>query len=262
MYVPVTDLVDVYTAGDGISIDENDVIKVKVKSGDPYLEVTTEGVATKGIDGAITTAKNAVIGAETDAETAVTLYGVKKYAANLVSAHESAITTALGNKVDTTTYDAFVEQTEAAIAKITVTDVDTNASNGINLTKSEAGVIDVTVDVATLGASLVGATGETGAISGVSVKLGEAITNDGTEIISAGSTVHDAIQTLAGQIQAAVAGGITGISGDEYIKVGGTTTTKSLTLDMTKIGSYMVDNTSAIKVDNNGKLSLEWEVVE
>ena len=35
MYVPVTDLVDVYTAGDGISIDGNDVIKVKVKSGDP-----------------------------------------------------------------------------------------------------------------------------------------------------------------------------------------------------------------------------------
>lgn len=261
MYVPVTDLIDVYTAGDGISIDGK-VVKAQVKAGDPYLEVTTEGIASKGIDSAITTAKNAVVGAETDAETAITLYGVKKYAANLVSNHDTAVTTALGNKVDTTTYNTFVEQTEAAIAKITVTDVDTNASDGINLTKSEAGVIDVTVDVATLGASLVGATGETGAVSGVSVKLGEAITNDGTEIISAGSTVHAAIQTLAGQIQAAVAGGITGISGDEYIKVGGTTTTKSLTLDMAKIGSYMVDNTSAIKVDNNGKLSLEWEVVE
>lgn len=261
MYVPVTDLIDVYTAGDGVSIDGK-VIKAQVKAGDSYLEVTTEGIASKGIDAAITTAKNAVVGVETDAETAVTLYGVKKYAANLVGTHESTVTAALGNKVDVATYDAFVEKTEAAIANITVTDVDTNASNGINLTKSETGVIDVTVDVANLGASLVGATGETGAISGVSVKLGEAISNDGAEIISAGSTVHAAIQTLAGQIQAAVAGGITGISGDEYIKVGGTTTTKSLTLDVAKIGSYMVDNTSAIKVNNDGKLSLEWEVVE
>lgn len=267
MYVPVTDLVDVYSQGDGIEIDDNNVIKAKVKAEDPYLEVTTEGIASKGIDNAILVAKNAVVGAETDAETAVTVYGVKKYAANLVGAHETAVTEALKGKTDKTEYDTFVQNTNSTLANIKVTDVDTTVSNGISLTKSEAGVIGVSVVTEDLGAALVGATGEIGTVSGVTVKLGQAITDGAvtnpTEIISANTSVHAAIQTLAGQIQAAVAGGITAIDGGEYITVGGTATSKTLTLNTAKIGTYLVDNSSALKVDSmTGKLSLEWETVE
>lgn len=267
MYVPVTDLVDVYSQGDGIEIDGNNVIKAKVKAEDPYLEVTTEGIASKGIDNAILVAKNAVVGAETDAETAVTVYGVKKYAANLVGAHETAVTEALKGKADKTEYDTFVQNTNSTLANIKVTDVDTTVSNGISLTKSEAGVIGVSVVTEDLGAALVGATGEIGTVSGVTVKLGQAITDGAatnpTEIISANTSVHAAIQTLAGQIQAAVAGGITAIDGGEYITVGGTATSKTLTLNTAKIGTYLVDNSSALKVDSmTGKLSLEWETVE
>ena len=266
MYVPVTDLIDVYTQGDGITIEDK-VIKAKVKSGDAYLEVTTDGIASKGIDTAITTAKNAVIGTEADAETAVTVYGVKKYAANLVGAHETAVTEALKGKADKAEYDTFVQNTNSTLANIKVTDVDTTVSNGISLTKSEAGVIGVSVVTEDLGAALVGATGEIGTISGVTVKLGQAITDGAatnpTEIISANTSVHAAIQTLAGQIQAAVAGGITAIDGGEYITVGGTATSKTLTLNTAKIGTYLVDNSSALKVDSmTGKLSLEWETVE
>ena len=266
MYVPVTDLIDVYTQGDGITIEDK-VIKAKVKSGDAYLEVTTDGIASKGIDTAITTAKNAVIGTEADAETAVTVYGVKKYAANLVGAHETAVTEALKGKADKAEYDTFVQNTNSTLANIKVTDVDTTVSNGISLTKSEAGVIGVSVVTEDLGAALVGATGEIGTISGVTVKLGQAITDGAatnpTEIISASTSVHAAIQTLAGQIQAAVAGGITAIDGGEYITVGGTATSKTLTLNTAKIGTYLVDNSSALKVDSmTGKLSLEWETVE
>ena len=266
MYVPVTDLIDVYTQGDGITIEDK-VIKAKVKSGDAYLEVTTDGIASKGIDTAITTAKNAVIGIEADAETAVTVYGVKKYAANLVGAHETAVTEALKGKADKAEYDTFVQNTNSTLANIKVTDVDTTVSNGISLTKSEAGVIGVSVVTEDLGAALVGATGEIGTISGVTVKLGQAITDGAatnpTEIISANTSVHAAIQTLAGQIQAAVAGGITAIDGGEYITVGGTATSKTLTLNTAKIGTYLVDNSSALKVDSmTGKLSLEWETVE
>ena len=266
MYVPVTDLIDVYTQGDGITIEDK-VIKAKVKSGDAYLEVTTDGIASKGIDTAITTAKNAVIGTEADAETAVTVYGVKKYAANLVGAHETAVTEALKGKADKAEYDTFVQNTNSALANIKVTDVDTTVSNGISLTKSEAGVIGVSVVTEDLGAALVGATGEIGTVSGVTVKLGQAITDGAatnpTEIISANTSVHAAIQTLAGQIQAAVAGGITAIDGGEYITVGGTATSKTLTLNTAKIGTYLVDNSSALKVDSmTGKLSLEWETVE
>ena len=265
MYVPVTDLIDVYTQGDGISI-ENNVVKAKVKAEDPYLEVTTEGLATKGIDNAILAAKNAVVGTTDDAETAVTLYGVKKYAANIVGAHETAVTEALKGKVDVAGYNEFVASTNAAISAIKVTDVDTTETAGIKLTKSEAGVVGVAVATDTLVNNLVGATGVIGPVSGTTVKLGQAITDGAaenpTEIISAATSVHSAIQTLAGQIQAAVAGGITAIDGGEYITVGGTATSKTLAVNVAKIGSYLVDNSSALKVDSDGKITLEWEVVE
>ena len=262
MYVPVTDLIDVYTAGDGIAIDGK-TIKAKVKSGDTYIEVTTEGIASKGIDNAILNAKNAVIGLDTDTESALTIQGVKKYAANLVSTLSGTVE----DKVDTTTYNQFVEDTNKAIAAIKVTDVDTTASNGVVLTKSEAGVVGVSVNVDTLTESLVGETGKVGPVSGDTIKLGKAITDGAaenpTEIISATSSIHSAIQNLAGQIQAAVAGGITAIDGGEYITVGGTATSKTLTLNTAKLGTYLVDNKSALKVDSaTGKLSLEWETVE
>ncbi len=266
MYVPVTDLVDVYSQGDGIEIDSNNVIKAKVKAEDPYLEVTTEGIASKGIDNAILVAKNAVIGTAEDAETAVTVYGVKKYAANLVGAHESAVTEVLKGKVDVAGYNEFVTNTTNTLSGIKVTDVDSTETAGIKLVKSEAGVISVSVNSDTLVNNLVGATGAVGPVSGTTVKLGQAITDGAaenpTEIISATTSVHSAIQTLAGQIQAAVAGGITAIDGGEYITVGGTATSKTLALNVAKIGTYLVDNSTALKVDADGKITLEWENVE
>lgn len=261
MYVPVTDLIDVYTAGDGIDITGK-VVKAVVKSNDPYIEVTTEGIASKGIDNAITIAKNAVVGTTEDAETAITLHGIKKYAANLVSAHESTMTTALAGKADKESYDTFVSETNTTLSGIKVTDVDTAEVSGVKLTKSELGIIGVSVTTETLAEDLVGAPSEVGAIAGTTIKLGQAITDGAaenpTEIISATTSVHAAIQTLAGQIQAAVAGGITAIDGGEYITVGGTATSKTLTLNTAKVGKYLVDNSSAIKVDSTtGKLTLE-----
>lgn len=271
MFVPVTDLIDVYTAGDGISID-NKVIKAQVKSGDSYIEVTTEGIASKGIDNAILVAKNAVVGAETDTEAAVTVYGAKKYAANLVSAHESAMTTALSNKADKDAFDTFVSETNETLSGIKVTDVDVTEVSGIKLTKSEAGVIGVSVSTDTLVNNLVGATGVVGPVSGTTIKLGEDIVIEekveGSEtpqqvvIGQAGSSVQSAIKTLAGKIETAIAGGITAIDGGEYITVGGSSTSKTLALNVAKIGTYLVDNSSALKVNADGKITLEWESVE
>lgn len=264
MYVPVTDLLDVYSAGNGLVLDGK-TFGISIKSGEEFLEVTETGLATKGISDAITTAKNVVIGTSEDAETAITVYGVKKYAANLVAAHESAVTEALKDKVGVTEYNAFVTNTNSAISAIKVSDVDTSESVGVKLTKSDTGVIGVSVNSETIASNLIGATGVVGPISGATVKLGQAIT-DGTEaaneVISATTSVHAAIQTLAGQIQAAVAGGITAIDGGEYITVGGTATAKTLAVNVAKIGSYLVDNSSALKVDADGKITLEWETVE
>lgn len=50
--VDLSKYIDVYTAGDGIAISGS-AISVKVKEGDKYLQVTEDGVASKGIDAAI-----------------------------------------------------------------------------------------------------------------------------------------------------------------------------------------------------------------
>lgn len=240
MYVPVTDLIDVYTSGNGIAIDGK-VITAKVKANDPYLEVTVEGIATKGIDNAITVAKNAVIGTDTDTIDSLTIQGVKKYVADLVSKHESAVTEVLNDYA--------------------VKSVDDTVVVGVSIVNNN-GVVKVSVDKDTMVGELVGATGEIGPVSGTSVKLGQSIVSDDVEIISAGTTIQSAIQTIAGQVQAAVAGGITAIDGGEYITVGGTNTSKTLAVNVAKIGTYMVDNSSALKVSNEGKLTIEWENIE
>lgn len=50
--VELTDMLSPYTAGNGINITEQ-TISVKVKENDKYIEVTTDGIASKGIDDAI-----------------------------------------------------------------------------------------------------------------------------------------------------------------------------------------------------------------
>lgn len=56
--IAVKDLVDVYTAGNGITISDTNVVSAKVKEEDPYLKLGAEGLYTDGIDTAISTAIN------------------------------------------------------------------------------------------------------------------------------------------------------------------------------------------------------------
>lgn len=231
MYVPVTDLIDVYTSGDGIEIKDK-VITAKVKTADPYIEVTTEGIASKGIDNAILTAKNAVIGVIGDTKDAETIYGAKAYANGLV-----------------------VEVKET-FKDYTVKSVDPTAVAGISVVNTD-GVVKANVDTNELTTALVGDVGETGPVSGATIKLGQAIVDGDEEIIAAGSSVQAAIQSLSGQIQSAVAGGITGISGDEYISVTGGNAAKSITLNVANVGKYLVEDDSALYADEEtGKLSI------
>lgn len=46
LYINVTDLVDVYTEGNGISIDENNIISVKITEDEKYIVVDTTGIHT------------------------------------------------------------------------------------------------------------------------------------------------------------------------------------------------------------------------
>ena len=47
VYLPVNDLVDVYTGGNGITVNGSNVISLNIKSGDPYLTVTADGLQIK-----------------------------------------------------------------------------------------------------------------------------------------------------------------------------------------------------------------------
>ena len=89
MYVPVTSLMDVYNAGNGLDLDGK-TFSISLQSNEKYLEVTEGGLATKGIDDAITNAKNAMLGEEGDAASAGTIYGAKKYAEEKAAAAQAA----------------------------------------------------------------------------------------------------------------------------------------------------------------------------
>lgn len=174
---------------------------------------------------------------------------------------------ALGLRIDEVSQKA--SDNETAIANLKVKDVDNTPASGIAVELVE-GKVKASVNRSTLAADLVGTAGVVGDLSGANVKIGNAITAteevDGevvTEtIIDSTATVAEAVQVLAGQIQSAVAGGVTGISGDEYIKVGGTTTSKSLTLDVAKVvtavSNSLVSENSAVQKDDNGQLQLVW----
>lgn len=88
--VDLSSLVDTYTAGNGIAIAKNAVsIKVDPTS-EEFLSVDTAGVKISGVQNAINTAKNEVVGSDTDTATSNTVHGAKAYAASLASNYATA----------------------------------------------------------------------------------------------------------------------------------------------------------------------------
>ena len=96
--VDLSDLVDTYTAGNGINISGNSVSINRDASSESFLTVGASGLKLSGVQTAINTAKNAVIGTNADNAAANTVYGAKKYADSLASNYATA---AQGTKADT-----------------------------------------------------------------------------------------------------------------------------------------------------------------
>ena len=96
--VNLSSLVDTYTAGKGINITGNVVsVKVDPNSEGDFLSVGTAGVKISGVQTKISTAKNEVIGYDTDTATSDTVRGAKKYADSLASNYATALQ---GEKAD------------------------------------------------------------------------------------------------------------------------------------------------------------------
>ena len=200
-YVDVASLVDTYTAGNGINIAGYEV-SLKVKSGDKYLEVTADGLASKGIDEAISTAQGDIIGnAATDTAESKTIEGVKKYVADAVA--------------NSHTHDNKAVLDGITAEKVAVWDA------------AQANVIE-SVSVNGVDASIDGKKASV-TITAENTALGKAITSDGKEptegegtnvVYASGATVSTVLQGIYAQIRGAIAGGVNSVtSGDESITV-------------------------------------------
>lgn len=130
--------------------------------------------------------------------------------------------------------------------------IDTTASSGIALA---TGTAEKSVKVTVVPATLAGAIAPS--LNGTLVKVGQEITEGAT--ISAEATIADALETLAGAIQTAQAGGITTIgSTGQTITVSGAGNTRNIDVNVTNI----VKTSSSSLIVDEGKLDLAWVEVE
>lgn len=145
-----------------------------------------------------------------------------------------------------------VTDLQTQVAADNVTSIDTTAESGIALAAGTvAKSVKVTVNAATLAAAVAPS------LSGVSIKVGQEITEGAT--ISAEDTIADALETLAGAIQTAQAGGITTIgSTGQTITVSGSGNTRNIDVNVANI----VKTSDSSLINDSGKLDLAWIEVE
>lgn len=145
-----------------------------------------------------------------------------------------------------------VADLQTQVAADNVTSIDTTASSGVALA---VGTAVKSVKVTVVPATLAGAIAPE--LSGVVIKVGQEITEGAT--ISAEDTIADALETLAGAIQTAQAGGITTIgSTGQTITVSGAGNTRNIDVNLTNI----VKTSGSSLVVDGGKLDLSWVEIE
>lgn len=261
VYIPVKKLTDVYTAGAYLTLSGTgefavnyDQLKGKINT-DLVAPLDTRLTAAEG---KITTIEES-LNPDTEGSVAKDVADLKTATKGLrtdVDTLEATVGTAESGLVKDVT------DLKTNVAAIKVKDVDTASVNGIQLGLDAA---SGKVKVNAVSATELGAHVSPG-VNATKVKLGADITDGAEEdpqvIISKNATLPEAIQSLSDKVQSAIAGGITGISGDSYIKVGGSPTSKSLTLDMDAVGKALPATGSAIVADASGKLDLFWDVIE
>lgn len=107
-----TDIVDVYTAGNGLELNGHQFSVKKAEGSEAFLVVDENGVKVSGVQNAIGTAKSEVIGNPTDTSANTTVYGAIAYAK---AVEGKAISVKAGNGITVTENDT--EKTIAAKVK-------------------------------------------------------------------------------------------------------------------------------------------------
>ena len=254
----------------GLSVDLSDYAKTTdVNASIESAKAELEGkitAATSDLQGKIDTKVTAEEG-KSLIETAK-IDQIGQNTADIAAANQTIATKADQSALDEAT--GRIDAIATNVANIKVKDVDTTASNGVNLKLSEAGVISVVANIKVKEVNVAPSNGvkltlsETGEL-GVSVdpttfKAG--VSYDATDIktkadigdgaIAAGTSVESALTTLNNKITSAISGGLTNINagnGIEVSEVSGNSQTVSI-----KVADK--DN-SNLHVDASG-LSLVW----
>ena len=221
----------------GLSVDLSDYAKttdVNASIGSAKAEL--EGkitAATSDLQGKIDTKVTAEEG-KSLIETAK-IDQIGQNTADIAAANQTIATKADQSALDEAT--GRIDAIATNVADIKVKDVDTTASNGVNLKLSEAGVISVVANIKVKEVNVAPSNGvnltlsETGEL-GVSVDpttFKEGVAYDATDIktkadigtITAGTSVESALSTLNDKITSAVSGGLTNIAAGNGIEVSG-----------------------------------------
>ena len=210
MRLDVSELFNPYTASDGIAL-ANGNFSLKLATGEQYLTVTTDGLATtqalwdkvNELDNAVLgTAQNYAASAETAAKAyADANFDVKGAAASAETAAKAYADATFVTKDGFNEFEAEYEEKLNSIANgAEVNVIDAVKVNGIDATITDK-VAEVKVDAK-------------------DIELGEAIMNGEEEKYAANSKISTVLQSIQESIRGAIAGGVNSISsGDKAITV-------------------------------------------
>lgn len=196
--VPMQKLVDTYTAGNGLSVTDKKFDLV-IKSGEKYLEVTADGIATKGIDDAIQSAINAL--SDKDIEISETIEGSSIENATFNETFQDTVAYALSQAMEN---DVYLKNTlEGAVA--TLNQADQTNANEVSALK---GIVGTQKDAA--------ATGDTATAFGRIKNLETVVADltgsgDGT-VESVETQINNAINALKGDAESATIGAVEDIA--------------------------------------------------
>ena len=196
--VPMQKLVDTYTAGNGLSVTDKKFDLV-IKAGEKYLEVTADGIATKGIDDAIKSAIDAL--RDKDIEIDETIEGSSIENATFNESFQDTVAYALSQAMEN---DVYLKNTlEGAVATLNQAD-QTNA----NEVRALKGIVGTQKDAA--------ATGDTATAFGRIKNLETVVADltgsgDGT-VESVETQINNAINALKGDAESATVGAVEDIA--------------------------------------------------